>query len=423
MLDMQPTQISLLRRSSMWDTTKWDTTNARFAANGFKPIASSLVSSLLVAEFDGSHHRWQLCGCRQWFPHPSTLWVTWLHHGLIALGSGVLASLGTVPSSCAAPLEVSPNCRHAVTTDCMPDMAFQDAIATPEVITSSESISQAPLLAEKLPLQAQAIAMPTIDATTVQFAPSPSDVLRSPYILSETHELTDDGGAPPRSHSPAQSLTASALDTHSSTVALTPSSGRAIDLRPEVIEQSPLLQRWLQQVPDVTSEITYSPSFRTRLRLGYSQFPSTNQALGINLGIEDVFLGRSGFTISGDYYTTFDGQRQGWGADLHYYLRPLGSYVNISPVVGYRHVDTPLYSTDGLNVGLRLMVVLSRGGGADFSLTQSWLAPGSDREIGIFNFSAGYALTSTLRLSADLQQQNARQRQDSRAAIVLEWML
>ncbi|MCS6813122.1 MAG: hypothetical protein NZ772_06060 [Cyanobacteria bacterium] len=206
-------------------------------------------------------------------------------------------------------------------------------------------------------------------------------------------------------------------------VALTPPSGRAIDLRPEVIEQSPLLQRWLQQVPDITSEITHSPSFRTRLRLGYSQFPSTNQALGINLGIEDVFLGRSGFTVSGDYYTTFDGQRRGWGADLHYYLRPLGSYINVSPVVGYRHVDTPLYSTDGLNVGLRLMVVLSRGGGADFSLTQSWLAPGSDREIGIFNFSAGYALTSTLRLSADLQQQNARQRQDSRAAIVLEWML
>jgi len=195
-----------------------------------------------------------------------------------------------------------------------------------------------------------------------------------------------------------------------------------LDLSPEVIEGSPVLQRWLKKVPNVLEEIRNDPSFRTRLRLGYSQFSSDEQAGGFNVGVEDVFIGRTGFTVSGDYQGTFDGEREAFGADLRYYVLPLGSYVNVAPVVGYRNLETDDYSTDGLNVGLRLMLALSRTGAADVSLTQSFVSPTSREEVGITTLSFGYAVTRNLRLSTDIQRQNARQSKDSRLGIVLEWM-
>ena len=148
---------------------------------------------------------------------------------------------------------------------------------------------------------------------------------------------------------------------------------RDLDLSPEVIQGSPVLQRWLRQVPNVSKEIRNDPSFRTRLRLGYSQFPSTRQAAGVNVGVEDVFVARTGLTVSGEYQTAFNGKREAYGADLHYYVLPLGGYINFAPVVGYRHLETTRYSRDGLNLGARLLLVLSRGGAADVALTQSWV--------------------------------------------------
>ena len=199
-------------------------------------------------------------------------------------------------------------------------------------------------------------------------------------------------------------------------------AGGQLDLSPGIIEGSPVLQRWLRQVPNVLADIANDPSFRTRLRLGYSQFPSTDRADGWNASVEDVFVGRTGLTISGEYQATFDGDRTAWGADLRYYVRPLGSYINVAPVVGYRNLETNRYSTDGVNLGLRLLLVLSRGGAADISLTQSWVAPGTDEEVGLTTLSVGYAFTRNLRLSTDIQKQNARQNKDSRVGIVLEWM-
>jgi hypothetical protein len=195
-----------------------------------------------------------------------------------------------------------------------------------------------------------------------------------------------------------------------------------LDLDPALIESSPVLQRWLKQVPNVLTEIKRDPSFRTRLRLGYSQFPSTRQSGGLHLGIEDVFVGRSGLTLSADYQTAFNGTREAWGADLRYYVRPLGSVINVAPVVGYRSLETTHYTTDGVHVGLRLLLVPSRTGAADLALTQSWVAPGSEAEVGLTTLSFGYALTHNLRLSTDLQKQNSRFRSDSRVGIGLEWM-
>ena len=182
------------------------------------------------------------------------------------------------------------------------------------------------------------------------------------------------------------------------------SPGLASDLDPKVM-QSPVLQRWQKQVPNVADEIENDPSFRTRFRIGGS-------AAGVNIGVEDLQVDRTNFTASAIY------QPSNWGADLHYYVRPLGSYVNLAPVVGYRHLET----TNGANLGIRALFVLSRGGGADISLTQSWVSPFGAAETGLTTLSIGYALTHNLRISTDFQKQNSPIRKESRIGIGLEWM-
>ncbi len=190
---------------------------------------------------------------------------------------------------------------------------------------------------------------------------------------------------------------------------------------PALPADSPVLERWQQQVPDVLAEIRHDPSFRTRLRAGYSQFLEDSQA-GFNLGIEDLLIGRTGLTVSGSYQGSFDGELATYGGDLHYYVLPLGSRVNLAPVLGYRQVDTGHDHTNGVNVGARVRFVPSRTGAADITLTQSWVAPGSREEVGISSLSVGYAVTRDLRISTDLERQNAPSRKESRVAVVLEWM-
>lgn len=195
-----------------------------------------------------------------------------------------------------------------------------------------------------------------------------------------------------------------------------------IDVPPEIIQDSPVLRRWLQKIPNVWEEIRQEPSFRTRLQLGFVTFPSNNNSSGINFAIEDVFLGQSGLTLSADYQTSFNNQRTAVGTNLHYFLFPLGGYLNLAPLLGYRYIQSNDYYTDGVNVGLRLMLALSRSGAADLSLSQSFMSPGGDREVGITNLTVGYAIAPQLRLSTEIEKQNSRQDRDSRVGINLEWM-
>ena len=195
----------------------------------------------------------------------------------------------------------------------------------------------------------------------------------------------------------------------------------SLDLSPEIMENSPVLQRWRKEVPDLLEEIKNDPSFRTRIRLGYNQFPSSNNTSGLGIGIEDLFIGKSSLTLSGDYETSFS-NRQSAGINANYYLLPLGSYINIAPVFGYRYIQTNDYHTQGMNVGAKIMLALSRSGAADLAFSQSFISPGSDNEVGISTLSVGYALTKNLRISTDLQQQNSRAQKDNQVGLYLEWM-
>ena len=228
-------------------------------------------------------------------------------------------------------------------------------------------------------------------------------------------------------HQPTAVAQASGADAP----ALAPASEPAapLDLPPDVVEQSPVLQRWLQKVPDVRADIRNDPSFITRVQADYSAFPSSNGKGGFAVGVEDWFVGSTPLTISADYQQNFKGDRgaspsefrQAYGADLHYYVLPLGSYFNVAPTLGYRHAESaPDYSVSGANVGLRLRFVPSRTGAADFTVDQSWIVGGSEG-LSITQLNFGYAVTQTLRLSTDLEWQSTADKGDSRVGVNLEW--
>ncbi|MFH7244318.1 MAG: hypothetical protein ACHWZW_15885 [Spirulina sp.] len=290
-----------------------------------------------------------------------------VHGKLLGLALGIIGSLG----SGVAMAEELP------VVDCYPHVA-EDAVAfvSPEV------------------------ACPPDEATVLAQTPAPS----------ATPNATPEDSSP----NPAPDLTAP----------LTEEELAPLDLDPRIIQESPVLRQWLNEVPDIAEEIRHTPSFRTRLRVGYANFPSNGEIGGFQLGVDDVFVWPgTGLTASADYSRSSNGQRESYGAEARYYLLPLGGYVNVAPSVGYRSVSAPAYSTDGVDLGLRLMVIPSRGGAADFSLSQHWVAPGTDSEVGITSFNLGYAVTRQLRLGSDLQFQNSRFGRDSRWGLSLEWLL
>lgn len=199
------------------------------------------------------------------------------------------------------------------------------------------------------------------------------------------------------------------------------SAENSLDLPPEVIKNSPVLQKWMKEVPNVLEDINHDPSFRTRVGIGYAEFPSTEHDGGLNISVDDIFIGRTGLTVSGDYETSF-GERDAGGVNLQYYLLPLGYYVNVAPVVGYRAISTNNYSEDGVNIGGKVIFPLSRTGAADISVSHTFISPGDDDEVGITNVSFGYAITKQIRLATEIEKQNSRVKKDSQFSLILEWM-
>ncbi len=194
-----------------------------------------------------------------------------------------------------------------------------------------------------------------------------------------------------------------------------------LELEPGTVDSSPVLQEWLQQTPDVLSTIRNEPSFPSRLQLSYALFPSDEHGLAI--GVEDVFVGNLPLTMNADYAGNFDNDREAYGAHLRYYVLPLGGYVNVAPILGYRHVEAVDYSESGLQVGFQLKVIPSRGGGADFAYTQTWVSPTENDSVMITQLEFGYGLTENLRLATDIEWQFAPGATDSRLGIGVEWML
>lgn len=187
--------------------------------------------------------------------------------------------------------------------------------------------------------------------------------------------------------------------------------------------QSPTLEKWRRQIPNVAKAIKTDPAFRPRLRLGYRHFGDRAiKPTGWQIGLEDLRLGRSRATLSTNYSSNASGSDRAWGGDLHYSLMPLGKTFQIAPLIGYRQLTVNNQNISGINLGWRTRLILSRKSAADITFDQSWVAPGAGVETGISTLSFGYAVSSNIRIATDWQRQQSQRRKDHRWGIGVEWM-
>ncbi len=199
----------------------------------------------------------------------------------------------------------------------------------------------------------------------------------------------------------------------------TTSQAKDLKLNQEIINNSPVLQRWLVEPPDILFDIYNTPSFRSKIRLGIT---SRDQSLGYDVGVADIFLGQSPVTFSAGYQHEFSGRETDINADLKYYLLPLGGYFYIAPQIGYRYIDFFGENVSGVDLGWQGILVLSPRS-ADLRLSQTFTAPRSDRETSITTLSTSFALNNRLNIGSSIQWRRSPLRSDSRVGFYLEWRL
>ena len=173
-----------------------------------------------------------------------------------------------------------------------------------------------------------------------------------------------------------------------------------VGIEPALLENSPVLRRWLQSPPDLMQDIQQTPVFSPQLRTGIT---SRNNDLGAELSLEDIFVGQTPLTLSGTYQTEFAGREQSFAVQMRYYTLPLGSYFNIAPTLGYRQINLSQQpQISGVDLGLQGVFVLSPHA-ADLRLGQTFTAPGASTETGITTISASYAITPSIRLHSRVE--------------------
>lgn len=190
-----------------------------------------------------------------------------------------------------------------------------------------------------------------------------------------------------------------------------------LDIDPQIIQNSPVLQRWLTNPPDLLRDIYHTPSFGTKLRAGII---SRDNRLGLELGVEDLFVGASPVTVSGSYQTLFPTSESSFDLKVRYYILPLGSYVNIAPQVGYRQftaVGQP--SISGLEIGVQGILVFSPRS-ADLRLSHGFTNFATDTELSVTALSASYALGRHVWLGSKIEWRRSPIQSDSRVGITLE---
>jgi hypothetical protein len=197
-------------------------------------------------------------------------------------------------------------------------------------------------------------------------------------------------------------------------------SAADLEIDRQIIDRSPVLQRWLDLPPDLLDDIRNTPSFDSKLRIGIT---SRNHSLGLELGAEDIFLGKSPVTFNVGVQTELSGRESEINASLRYYLLPLGSYWNVAPIVGYRQFnqfERPQIS--GLDVGLQGILVLSPQS-SDLRLSHIFTSPQGNLEMSTTTLSSSYALTNNLRLGTKIEWRRSPLIYDSRVGFLLELAL
>ncbi len=184
----------------------------------------------------------------------------------------------------------------------------------------------------------------------------------------------------------------------------------------ELVDSSPVLQRWLEETPNLLDEIRNTPAVPFRLRGGLA----SNREW--TAGAEDIPL-YDRLTLSGDYRAAFDEQSDiEFGASLRYYLLRRGSYFNIAPQLGFRHLDLADNLTEGVLVGLVGTIALAPGT-ADLVVTYGLLDPLASDEATLGSVTTAYHLSPELRIAGQVNWRNTINQNDIAVGVLLELAL
>ncbi len=195
-----------------------------------------------------------------------------------------------------------------------------------------------------------------------------------------------------------------------------PEPAEAATHHSEAFENSPLLQRWQENPPNILDEIRNTPALPPRLRVGVA----SNREWSV--GVEDLTL-YDRLILRGHYRAAFDEQSdEEYGADLAYYLLPRGSYFNIAPQVGFRHLDLGDRINDGVNVGLLGTIALAPGA-ADLAISYSLLDPFASDEATLGSVTAAYHLTRRLRVASQVNWRHTIAKDDIAVGMFMELKL
>jgi hypothetical protein len=190
-----------------------------------------------------------------------------------------------------------------------------------------------------------------------------------------------------------------------------------LEIDRQIINSSPVLRRWLNNPPDLLEDIYHTPSFEPKLQIGMT---SRNHSLGLEVGVEDVFVGRTPLTLNANLQTELSGRESEIQAGIRYYLLPLGSYWNIAPIAGYRQFnqyERPQIS--GLDVGLQGILILSPRS-SDLRLSHTFTSPYSNLEMSKTVLSTSYAVTRQMRLGTKIEWRRSPLVYDSRVGFLVE---
>ncbi|MEN9229829.1 MAG: hypothetical protein Q6L68_02890 [Thermostichus sp. DG02_5_bins_236] len=185
----------------------------------------------------------------------------------------------------------------------------------------------------------------------------------------------------------------------------------------QIVEDSPVLRRWLQNPPNLLEEIRNTPVLPTRLQ---ANFESSSHW---RIGLQDLRLADR-LTLSGDYRQSADEpEDRQYGSEIRYFLAPIGSNFNLAPQLGYRALEQEDRSLSGMSYGAFAVLAFAPGA-ADLTGSYSWILPREQQEgqATLAEVTAAYAISPSFRLSARYSLRHSTLTRESSLGFGVEWI-
>ncbi|MGQ9836779.1 MAG: hypothetical protein ACUVRV_02130 [Cyanobacteriota bacterium] len=185
----------------------------------------------------------------------------------------------------------------------------------------------------------------------------------------------------------------------------------------QILEDSPVLRRWLENPPNLLDQIRNTPVLPTRLQ---ANFESSSHW---RIGLQDLRLGDR-LTLSGDYrQSANEPENRQYGSEIRYFLAPVGSSFNLAPQLGYRVLELEDRSLSGMSYGAFAVLALAPGA-ADLTGSYSWVLPKEQQEgqATLAEVTATYAISPSLRLAARYSLRNSTLARESSLGFGVEWI-